>query len=84
MSTPLTSEPPILLGLAAVAGFLGISERQVRHLAGKGSLPLFKLRKSGLVAARPESLREWLAAEEADALAQATHSQQADSQASAP
>ncbi|ACB28432.1 hypothetical protein [Methylobacterium radiotolerans] len=70
MSTPLASEPPILLGLAAVADFLGITERQARHLAGKGSLPVFKLRKSGLVAARPESLRAWLAAEEAAALAE--------------
>lgn len=79
----LPPEPPLLLGLEAIAGFLGISERQVRHLAGKGHLPTFKLRKSGLVAARPDSLRAWLAQEEAEAHGEAAQVERAPSPAAA-
>ncbi len=68
VSTPL-AEPPLLLGLEAIAGFLGMTPRQLRQIASKGDVPLFKLKRSGLQAARPESLRVWLAQEEAAALA---------------
>ncbi len=61
-------EPELLLGADAIATFIGVTPRQLRQIHTKGgTIPLFKLKKSGLVAARPESLRAWLAAEEAAA-----------------
>lgn len=73
MTTTPTGTPPepaLLLGTEAIAAFLGVTPRQLRQLHAKGgSVPLFKLKQSGLVAARPESLREWLTREEAAALA---------------
>jgi len=50
----IPAEPPLLLGLAAIAGFLGMTPRQLRQIASKGDVPLFKLKRSGLLAARPE------------------------------
>lgn len=64
-----THEAPLLMGLPAIAGFLGLSERQARHLASKGTLPVFKLKQSALICARPTTLRSWLAEQEAAALA---------------
>lgn len=73
MSTTPTGTPPepaLLLGTEAIAAFLGVTPRQLRQLHARGgTVPLFKLKKSGLVAARPESLRAWLKAEEIAALA---------------
>lgn len=68
------AEPPLLLGLEAIAGFLGMTPRQLRQIASKGDVPLFKLKRSGLLAARPESLRAWLTAEEAAAFTQPNRS----------
>lgn len=66
--TDTSNEAPLLMGADAIGAFLGLSERQVRHLIAKNSLPTFKLRKSALVCARPATLRAWLAEQEAAAL----------------
>lgn len=57
----------ILFGIPSIAEHLGITERQARHLSDKGSLPTFKLPKSAIICARRETLKTWLAEQEAAA-----------------
>ncbi|MGF3027525.1 hypothetical protein ACQVP2_32565 [Methylobacterium aquaticum] len=57
----------ILFGIPSIAEHLGITERRARHLSDKGSLPTFKLPKSAIICARPETLKIWLAEQEAAA-----------------
>lgn len=67
--TDTLNDAPLLMGADAIGAFLGLSERQVRHLVAKNAIPTFKLQKSALVCARPATLRAWLAEQEAAALA---------------
>jgi len=52
----------LLYGLPAIAGQLGLSNDQVRHLAKSHGLPTFKLGRS--VCARRSTLMAWLAERE--------------------
>lgn len=58
----------LLYGCPAIAAFLGLSEHATYHLMRKQDFPSFKL--GGKVCARPSSLNEWLAEQEAKARAQ--------------
>lgn len=58
----------LLMGWDGIGGYLGLTPRQVRHLASRGLLPVFKLPKSKLPCARPDSLEAYLASQEAAAL----------------
>jgi excisionase family DNA binding protein len=55
----------LLYGASAIAKFLGLTERQVRHRVADGELPTFKI--GGTVCARRASLVAWLAKREVDA-----------------
>lgn len=55
----------LLYGLPAIAGQLGLSGDQVRHLAKSHGLPTFKLGRS--VCARRSTLATWLAERESAA-----------------
>lgn len=53
----------LLYGVPAIATHLGLTDRTVYHLHGKGTLPTFKVGK--VVCARRSSLATWLAKQEA-------------------
>ena len=55
---PEPDEGPLLYGAAAIARYLGVRERQARHLIEHGRLPAFKL--GATVAARRRTLDAWL------------------------
>jgi excisionase family DNA binding protein len=59
----------LLYGAPAIAKFLGLTERQVRHRVADGELPTFKI--GGTVCARRASLVAWLAKREVEAHAAA-------------
>jgi excisionase family DNA binding protein len=59
----------LLYGVPAIAKFLGLTERQVRHRVRDGELPTFKI--GGTVCARRTSLVAWLADREVTAQASA-------------
>ena len=59
----------LLLGAAAIAGYLGINARQAYRLIYSGVLPTFKL--GSAVSARRSSLNLWLAEQEAASKASA-------------
>jgi excisionase family DNA binding protein len=61
-------DPDLLYGLPAIAGELGLSNDQVRHLAKSHGLPTFKLGRS--VCARRSTLASWLAQQETRAASQ--------------
>ena len=68
MNERATDEGGLLLyGALAIAEFLGLTERQVRHRVADGELPTFKI--GGTVCARRASLVEWLAKREVEAQA---------------
>lgn len=58
----------LLYGVPAMAAYLGLSEKQLRHRIEAGSIPSFKI--GGTVCARRSSINEWLAEQEAKARAQ--------------
>ena len=60
----------LLYGMAAIGGHIGLTARQVEHLATKGELPTFKL--GGTVCARRSTLADHFAAQEAAARASAS------------
>ncbi len=55
---PEPEEGPVLYGAAAIARYLGLRERQARHLIEHGRLPAFKL--GATVVARRRTLNAWL------------------------
>ena len=55
----------LLHGVPAIAAFMGLEERQARHLADTTNIPTFKI--GGRICARRSSLRAWLAECEAKA-----------------
>jgi hypothetical protein len=55
----------LLYGTAAIAGYLGLSERAASHRIAAGQIPTFKI--GGTVSARKETLTAWLKEEEARA-----------------
>ena len=59
----------LLYGASAIAKFLGLTERQVRHRVADGELPTFKI--GGTACARRASLVAWLARLEVEAHAAA-------------
>ena len=63
-------DPDLLYGLPAIAGELGLSTDQIRHLAKSHGLPTFNLGRS--VCARRSTLASWLAEREARALSRGT------------
>jgi hypothetical protein len=70
MSETTTDHAGLLLyGASAIAKFLGLTERQVRHRVRDGELPTFKL--GGTVCAQRASLVAWLAKREVEAHAAA-------------
>jgi excisionase family DNA binding protein len=76
MNERATDEAGLLLyGALAIAEFLGLTERQVRHRVADGELPTFKI--GGTVCARRASLVEWLAKREVEAQATAQASRNA-------
>ncbi len=48
----------LLYGVAAIAEYLGLAERQARHQIEKGRIPTFKI--GGKICARPTALDAWL------------------------
>lgn len=62
-------EPDLLYGVAAIAGHLGMTAKQVYHLHDKGELPTFKT--GAIVCARRSTLAKHFAAQEAAAAASA-------------
>ena len=52
----------LLYGVKAIAGFLGLTERQAQHRIDDGEIPTFRLggKKRGTICARRSSLRTWL------------------------
>ena len=61
----------LLYGAPAIAAFLGITERQARHLADKARIPTWKEGK--LICARRASLEAWMLAREAAGRPAAVH-----------
>jgi hypothetical protein len=59
----------LLYGASAIASFLGLTERQVRHRVRDGELPTFKI--GGTVCARRASLVAWLSKREVEGQAAA-------------
>jgi hypothetical protein len=60
-SAPALGSPPeegLLYGAKSIAAFLGIRERQVRHMIEAGHIPTFKI--GAVVAARRSTLAAWL------------------------
>lgn len=55
------TEPEILSGYKMIARFIGLTPRQVAHMAKENRLPVFHIRGSRNVFARPATLRKWLA-----------------------
>lgn len=53
----------LLYGVPAIAKHLGISDRAIYHLHGRGTLPTFKIGK--VVCARRTTLATWIAEREA-------------------
>jgi hypothetical protein len=51
--------PALLYGASAIAGYLGMSEREVRHQIEATGLPVIRMGQRRL-AARPERLVQWL------------------------
>jgi excisionase family DNA binding protein len=60
----------LLYGAPAIAKFLGLTERQVRHRVADGELPTFKI--GGTVCARRATLVAWLAEREVEGQATAS------------
>jgi hypothetical protein len=56
----------LLSGARAIAEFLGIREKQIRHRIEAGLIPTFKL--GGTICARRSTLNAWLAEVEALAM----------------
>lgn len=48
----------LLYGVQAIAKFLGLRERQARHLCEKGSLPTWKEGK--MICSRRSTIRKWM------------------------
>jgi hypothetical protein len=70
MDEILTDDSGLLLyGASAIASFLGLTERQVRHRVRDGELPTFKI--GGTVCARRASLIAWLSKREVEGQAAA-------------
>lgn len=61
------SDRDLLYGVPAIAAFLGLGDRQARHLADTGAVPTFKLPGNKIICARRSSLNAWLAEREAAA-----------------
>jgi len=59
------ADSDLLYGVPAIAGHLGLTDRTVYHLHGKGKIPTFKMGK--VVCARRSSLATWLSEQEAAA-----------------
>ena len=63
----IESEPArgrdLLYGVPSIAEFLGLRDRQVRHLCEIGRLPTFKI--GGKICARRSTISDWLAEQEA-------------------
>jgi hypothetical protein len=77
MNERITDDAGLLLyGAPAIAQFLGLTERQVRHRVADGELPTFKI--GGTVCARRASLVEWLAMREVEAQAGAQAARKLD------
>ncbi|MEH3117092.1 MAG: DNA-binding protein [Methylorubrum populi] len=61
-----TTTTDLLNGVEAIAKYLRMTPRQVRHRALTGEIPTFKIGRT--VCARESSLTSWLAAAEAAAI----------------
>lgn len=55
--------PDLLMGVLAIAEFMGVKKRQAQHQIDEGRWPTFRMGK--VICARRSSLREWLAKAEA-------------------
>lgn len=63
MTAPTEAPIDLLYGMAAIGEHIGLTARQVEHLAAKGGLPTFKL--GGTVCARRTTLAAHFEAREA-------------------
>ena len=59
----------MLLGARAIAGFLGVSQRQIYRLVDEHIIPTFKV--GGTISARRSSLNAWMTEQETKARATA-------------
>jgi hypothetical protein len=73
--TPIDDAGLLLYGAPAIASFLGLIERQVRHRVRDSELPTFKI--GGTVCARRASLVGWLAKREVEGQAAARAAREA-------
>lgn len=64
------TDQDLLLGAKAVASFIGITERQVHHLAATNAVPTFRI--NNRVAASKRSLSAWIEKKAAEAEARAS------------
>lgn len=68
--TQAHTDPPIaddmLVGARPIGQFMGITERQVFHLADTNRIPVFRL--GSRIAARKSTLRAWIEQQEAQAM----------------
>ena len=62
-------QPDLLSGHAEIGEYLGMSEREAKHLATIDAIPTFRLPGSRIVRARRSSLKLWLREREAADLA---------------
>ena len=59
MTTQQGQAPAVLYGAAAIAKYLGIAEKPIRHLIARGTIPTFRIGRT--VCARPERIDAALA-----------------------
>lgn len=64
---PVSIADDMLEGADAIAGFLGLSKRQVYHLTSSSRLPVFRL--AGTLCARRSVLLDYIARQEAASVA---------------
>lgn len=55
----------LLYGVPAIAAFLGLQVKQLRHRIAEGYVPAFRI--GGTICARRSTLNQWLAEQEAKA-----------------
>jgi hypothetical protein len=73
----------LLVGVPAIAKFMGETERAVRHLIAIGAVPAFQLRGSSIWRLRPSALRELYLQLESEAIARGAE-RRAQAAAAAP
>ena len=64
-----SAKADLLVGVQAIADFLGYTKAGIQHLIDRGAIPIFRI--GARVHARPSTLNEWLAELDTKARAEA-------------